>query len=111
MICPKCNKPINDSSIECPFCGIVIGKYKPAESPDFTKYTAGSSEQKNSSKILYLIFGILGVVAIAAVLLLVPVFRPKQADGLIVISHETNEETVITCKAKEKCVIAYLAPW
>ena len=107
MICPKCNKPIDVKGIECPFCGIVIAKYKPDEHFKSGMAPSGSEVQKTIPNIPY--FKI-GVVVIGIILIWV-IFKPKYVAELSVISQASGEATNISCAGKEKCVIAYLAPW
>lgn len=105
MLCPKCNKTIDEGSIECPFCGIVIEKFRTAG--PFRDGTTEPDEEKTPQKIPYLKIGFV----ILGVILLWIIFRPNYAPEVAVISSENNESITLSCATKEKCVIVYLAPW
>ncbi|HDZ62337.1 MAG TPA: hypothetical protein ENH40_04235 [Nitrospirae bacterium] len=107
MICPKCSNKIEDSSVECSFCGVVIDKYRSAESnrPDFNVSPAETGNK--SIKIPYIKISIV----IIGIILLWGFFKPKYAPEMTVISFKSGEAVTLSCKTKQKCVIAYLAPW
>jgi len=107
MICPKCSNQIEDSSVECSFCGVVIDKYRSAES-DRPDLNVSAVETGNKSiKIPYIkIF-----IVIIGIILLLGLFKPKYAQEMTVVSFNSGEAVTLSCAAKQRCVIAYLAPW
>jgi len=107
MLCPKCNKSIKDNSIECPFCGIVIEKYKSADTFNPGEMMSEPEEQKAHRNIPYLKIGLI----IVGIILLWMTLRPQHEPELTAGSFEGSEISAISCEAKEKCVIVYVAPW
>jgi uncharacterized membrane protein YvbJ len=107
MYCPKCDNQIEDTSTECPFCGIVIAKFRRDDPLHPGAGIAKSEKRDTPSKTPYLWIGI----AAAAVVLLFVIFKPKYASEMTVISFPGNESVTLSCDGKEKCVVVYLAPW
>jgi uncharacterized membrane protein YvbJ len=107
MYCPKCDNTIEDNSTECPFCGIIIAKYRRAEAPHPGAGAALPEKEAAPAKIPYLWIGI----AAAVVILVFVMFKPKYASDMTVISFPGKEPVTLSCDAQEKCVVVYLAPW
>ncbi|MCK5504018.1 MAG: hypothetical protein KAJ10_02590, partial [Thermodesulfovibrionia bacterium] len=107
MLCPKCNEKIEDDSTECPFCGIVIARYRPSEPFRHIPRVSEPEEYKYPVRIPYFKIGIL----IAGIFLLWVIFKPKYVPETRVISFKSKETVTLSCDVKERCVVAYLAPW
>jgi uncharacterized membrane protein YvbJ len=107
MYCPKCDSALEDNSTECPFCGIVIAKYRRDDTLPPGDGIAKPDKREPPSKTPYLWIGI----AAAAVILLFVILRPKYASEMTVISFPGKEPVTLSCDGKEKCVVVYLAPW
>lgn len=107
MFCPKCSNTIEDSSVECSFCGVIIDKYSSAESnrPDFNVSVAETGNK--SIKIPYIKISIV----VIGIILLLGLFKPKYAPEMTVVSFNSGEAVTLSCETKQRCVIAYLAPW
>lgn len=107
MFCPKCDKEIEDGSVECPFCGIIISKYKPPK-PFAPEVRRPESEKSAPAvSIPYVKIGL----AVFGIILLWIMLRPEHAPELRAVSARNNESVTLSCDTKERCVIAYLAPW
>ncbi len=51
------------------------------------------------------------VLVVIGVLMLWAFLKPRYAPEMSVISFESGKPVTLSCEAKQKCVIAYLAPW
>ncbi|HDH50139.1 MAG TPA: hypothetical protein ENH04_01905 [Nitrospirae bacterium] len=85
----------------------MIAKYRPAEPFSPGAGAPESEAKRNSVNIPYFKIGI----AIAVVILLWMVLKPKHAPEMTVVSFESKETITLSCDLAEKCVIVYLAPW
>lgn len=80
-LCPKCKTEIQDGQVFCPSCGQKIEENISSVNGDIAQFNAGIEKQKNKKKVLPIILGVVGVIAIAVIMIAINTMKTQEMDN------------------------------
>lgn len=80
-LCPNCKTEIQDGQAFCPSCGQKIEENVSSVNGDIAQFNAGIEKQKNKKKVLPIILGVVGVIAIAAIMIVINMMKTQKIDN------------------------------